>query len=462
MGVQVKRRTTPTGPVRDDAGMGNGTEASVRMFGNTPLARFLVGATDAPPPLDSVKAAFLSGATLARTPAHPERAVLTADARFAAVRHMAVKTELLRLLRAWHGRGIEAFVYKGFHLAEFVYPDPSRRPYHDVDLLLPPQDAVRACAAAEELGWEVQWRGHDPDEPRTAGGSTYSGHETAQLRHPGLELTIDLHRRLAHNMHNHVPLHRVPSRLTERAWDDAERIVWHGIPLRIPRPVDAVVFGLALNRCWGSDAWRVKPRDYTDLEAIAKRYGISRDAITERATALGVRTTVDIYLSRCDPYHRRLLLGAPGWVRLRAWNLLVTPERGPYDLVRWSMGTVEVVRATTWWIRAWPAVGRARRLLRDPAALARWLVGQMARPPGTGRMDPRAWRDFRRAVHRHLRLARVPAAEREATAALAALPWLRRRGRAVGIDVVASDARSARLRLDGAPMAVTPPSAGSD
>jgi hypothetical protein len=45
----------------------------------------------------------------------------------------------------------------------------------------------------------------------------------------------------------------------------------------VPSPVDSVVFGLALNRCWGADEWHVKPRDYADFEAIVARHGVTRD-----------------------------------------------------------------------------------------------------------------------------------------------------------------------------------------
>jgi hypothetical protein len=431
-------------------------------IGNTPLARFLVGDDVAPPPTEALRAALLSGSTLVRSPNHPDRARLGLDARATAARHLAVKAELLRLLMAWHDLGIEAWVFKGFHLAEFVYPDAGQRPYHDVDLLLRPDDPAPACAAAVDLGWEVVWRSDGPDHLRSARAAGYHGHEIAQLRHPLLDVPIDLHRRLAHNLHNRVPLHRIPARLTEAAWRDAERTVWYGVPLRRPRPVDAVVFGLALNRCWGSDAWQVKPRDYTDLEALATRHGLTRQAVVERARELGVRATVEIYLSRCDPFRRRLLLGTPPWGVVRWWNLRVLRERGPTDLVRGAMAVKEAAQATAWWVRVAPTVARARRLAAQPASLAPWIAREGARSPKVRLLGRGAWRDLRRAVHRHLRLGRVPAERREAVAALAVFPWLLRHGH--GVELVTGDGDVTRLRLwlDGAPLTVASPAPGDD
>ena len=98
--VQVKGSTAGTGRVGDDAPMPRPFNPRDRGSGNTPLARFLVG-EDAPPPhMEALRAALLSGSTLARFPSHPDRARLGLDARSTAARHLAVKAELLRLLMA--------------------------------------------------------------------------------------------------------------------------------------------------------------------------------------------------------------------------------------------------------------------------------------------------------------------------------------------------------------------------
>src|SRR5690606_9759844 len=76
----------------------------------------------------------------------------------ATVRHAAVRRIVVELVGAWRAVGLETLLYKGFLLAEFVYPDPTWRQYSDVDLALraepgaePADLAQRAASAAAPL-----------------------------------------------------------------------------------------------------------------------------------------------------------------------------------------------------------------------------------------------------------------------------------------------------------------------
>jgi hypothetical protein len=464
MGVQVKRRTTAAGRLGDDAAMDTATDAPVGGFGNTPLARFLVGAAGTPPALADVHAALLSGTTLARMPEHPDHTTLRSDVQYVASRHLMTKVELIRLLRAWAGIGIEALVYKGFHLAEFVYASPGMRPYHDVDLLVREEDGAAACDAASRQGWSVPWRWDHPDHPTATRPADYRGHELAKLYHPPSGVTIDLHRRLAHNNHARLPFHRAQARLTERVWSSAERVDWAGVQVRIPRPADAAVVGIALERCWGADGWQVRARDYADLEALAKRHALDRAAIVRRAEELGVPRTVAAYLRRCDPFRRRLVLGAPSWAAVRWWNLRAIPERGSVDLERGAIGLADAIGTAQRFLAIWPLVSRARRVVQLGRPVADWTAAEPVRSVRPRPLGSRAWRDLCRVLRLHERRAPPKPDERQAVAALVAYRWLRARGACVELRVSesATDVRTVRLWLDGVQLDPTVPLAAND
>lgn len=415
---------------------------------DTPLARYLAGLPAPPPPLDDLRRATLSGAVLARFPDHPDGAALRQDTVRTAARHLALKAALRDLFLAWNGIAITPLVVKGFFMAEFVYASAGLRVYADVDLFIEPERVADACAEAARLGWEIVWRDGEPDSLWSARRSGYRGHESAKIRHPGLDIDLDIHRRLAHNSKDRVPRYRVQSRLTAAAVSNAMRVTWEGASLRLPRPVDAVVFGMALNRCWGADGWRIKARDYFDLEALRAKHGLQRSAITERARELGVARTIAIYLSRCDPFRQRLMLGPPG-LRARWWNLWVMHERGPHDAIRDTVALFESLERLVMLARAWPLAFQAARFVRRRASLADWADRH---PLATGQLrtvSSRAWSDLRRAIHRHGRLARVAEGERPSVAALVAFAWLRRNGYPVELQSEGDDLRSVELSLHG-------------
>ena len=426
---------------------------------DSPVARFLVGASNTPPALEEVRRATLSGVILARVPDHPHQTELRLDAFRTAARHLATKTELHRLFLAWNEAGVVPLVIKGFYLSEFVYSAASLRVYNDVDVYVQPDQVPTACDVASRVGWEVAWRSDERDHIRAWRGSGYHGHEAAQLQHPTLGVGIDIHRRIVHNSHERVPRFEVQARLTEAAVQAAREAEWAGARIMTPSPIDAVVFGLALNRSWSADRWHVKPRDYCDLEALRQRYQLHRDAIVERARELGVQHTVEIYLGRCDPFRCRLFTRSPRW-KAWWWNLGILNERGPHDLIRSSrraLDTVIQVAGGSWvLVHSWPLADRAVRFVRRRKRIEDWA----ARHPVAerqGNVGRQAWSTFVRAVHRHQRLRRIPYDRRQTVAALIAFAWLRKRGYAVELLDASNAHEQVTLLLDGSPLAATPP-----
>lgn len=443
--VPCAARRTPWG---DNARVASETPSVAS--GGGALTRFLTGVPAPPPDLATLRVAGLSGLAYVRAPDHPERASLQADFMRVTARHLAVRQAVGRLVAAWRAAEVEALVFKGFHLAEFVYPSPGERPYHDVDLVVRPERIEAACTVAQAQGWRLVWRLGEPDHARAARSAGYRGHELAQFRHPELDVVLDLHRRLAHNTHNRLPFAAMQTRVTEAAWAASVAVDWQGTVVRLLEPHDAVVVGLAINRGWGSDDWQLKPRDYPDLAAIVARHGLTSEGLRARARALGVPRTLDVFLGRCDPFRARLSLVRPSWWQRRVWNVRVAPERGWADLERGAVRGVELGHEAIELARALPVVRRlARTAGRTPEtgpanpSDAR-LEGGAPRPLGS-----RAWRDLRRAIHRSLRLLNVRESLRADLAARAACTLLGRRGYDARLDV---DGGGATLWHDGSPL----------
>ncbi len=416
------------------------------------LDRFLLGDATSEPSLEALRATGLVGHAFTRLPQHPQRAQLRAGFLYLSARHVTARRVIADLLRAWNEAGLTPFVFKGFHVAEFVYPTPGLRGYADVDMVVAEEDVPIACRVATTVGWTVAWQSGLGDDMLALHGPEYLGHEVAHLHHAGVDLKIDLHRRIVHNIHNQRPAERVARRLTAAALADAQTVSWEGARLRVPDPTDAVVFGLALNRCWGSDGWRVKPRDYADFEALVARAGVNHRSVMARASSLGVGYTVGVFVDRCDPQRQRLDLRTPSWWTLRRWHLGAWRERGPVDALRSWMWLHETLRETVTLARVLPVVADTRRRIRrgdDPSA---WPRG--AHPlPAPGRVGSWAWRGLRRALHRSMRLLRVAADERSTLTVLSAYRLLRSRGVPVEIDA-GSTAPAPALSLDGRPLRI--------
>lgn len=419
------------------------------------LTDFLRGDAASEPTLELLAATGLVGHAFSRLPNHPQRAQLRHGFVLLAARHVAARRAVAELLKAWNAAGLTAFVFKGFHLAEFVYPAPGLRGYADVDLVLGAEDVPIACRVAAAAGWDVAWQTAQLDDLFALHGPEYLGHEAAHLVHGELDLKVDLHRQIVHNVHNRLPPEPVAHRLTEAALAAAETLTWEGARLRVPCPVDAAVFGLALNRCWGSDNWRVKARDYADFEVLAERHGVTREAVMARASSLGVAHTVGVFVDRCDPHTRRLDLGAPSWWTLRRWELGAWRERGAVDVLRAWMAVQELVHGAVTLARVLPVVVDTRSLLRraiDPSTRLRAAVGDPARGP----VGALAWRRLRRALHRSVRLLRVAPGERERLTVISAYRLLRSMAVPVEFETgPAAGVRTPTLVLDGRPIEVT-------
>jgi hypothetical protein len=273
-----------------------------------------------------------------------------------------LRHEVSQLLGAWTAAGIRVLVFKGFYLAEFVYPMPGERTYADIDLLIDPLRASDAARIARELGWRETWSAErtstmlaDDSQSRP---EDYPGHEVLNLDFVELGGRIDVHRRV---VHNRLPWTRVQERITRLAWRSARAIRWEGAEVDVLEPADAILIGLVMNRCWGSDDWNLKPSDYADFAAIVEAFGVTRQALLERAGVLGCKRTLELYLARCDPFQRILDLRAPTGRDRFLWGCAVLPERGHPGLELAVHRVLKKPREIVHLMRALPIVLRVLR-----------------------------------------------------------------------------------------------------
>lgn len=94
-------------------------------------------------------------------------------------------------------------------------------------------------------------------------------HGVCSLYGPMGAACVDMHRWVIHCV---LPWNRVQRRITEAVWERAETLEWAGARVRVPAPVDSLLVGLVLQRCWG-DRWLLKPHDALDFRLITERLG---------------------------------------------------------------------------------------------------------------------------------------------------------------------------------------------
>ena len=243
---------------------------------------------------------------------HPLKSELRPDYLAAFARHQQIKTELAPLVAAWREAGIEVLLYKGFYLAEFVYPVPGARFHGDVDLLVRPEQAAAALDIARRVDWSVIF---DAEAIRRT-----PSHEAFVVYRRGGATRVDVHRWL---VRRHLPWYQRPVSLTRAVWEASVARDWAGTLVRVPDHPDALIMGLVLDRCVG-DRWRgFKPHDALDLAALMQR-GLTLEQVRRRARELGISRTTELALACYD----------------RSGGTLTAPSRwlAPW---RWLMGMVE-------------------------------------------------------------------------------------------------------------------------
>ncbi|HZX00257.1 MAG TPA: nucleotidyltransferase family protein, partial [Trueperaceae bacterium] len=210
----------------------------------------------------------------------------------AAARHAAIRRATASLVRAWDEAGIDTLLFKGFYLAEFVYPDPSWRAYSDVDLavrsradLSLSEVARLAAEVAARHEFEVVWWHGEEERLDSHHDRAYNGHELLQLAHIPTGTSVDAHRRL---VHSNVSVRRQSDkgeRLTRSVWERATASEFEGATVYLPAHIDSALVGLIAARSWSGDRHALRPHDPLDLDMLMRRGGFGRVELREPSPA---------------------------------------------------------------------------------------------------------------------------------------------------------------------------------
>lgn len=199
------------------------------------------------------------------------RALAAADAGHA----HALKSDLHRILTAFEENGVDVCVLKGLALHLTVYPRLDQRPAGDIDLLVAPSDAEKACRILEEADCEPGQTLLRPDFfPKYYYETEYHSNSMQGAR-------IDLHA---------YPLRPLRySRMIEHQEFVAatDVIEFDGLPVRIPRPT-VMLIHLAAHAAfhgferliWLYDikCWITQYRnriDRVELRKLCRRWGLA-------------------------------------------------------------------------------------------------------------------------------------------------------------------------------------------
>jgi len=298
----------------------------------------------------------------------------------ALARHHDIKAELVPLIASWRAAGIESLLYKGFFLSEFVYPAPGQRFHGDVDVLIRREHKRAALEIARRLGFEERWNFNAPTHRRY--------HGLAMLYRPRGATELDIHWAVTSRV---IGRRAVQLRLTDAFWAHSELRQWEGTFVRTPSAVDAVLFGLVLDRCVGEGFVGFKPYDAKDLELLMERAGATEDALRRRANELGISRTAGLALALLRAGRTR----TTAWVRLRGCAVGLVEcgfVRTPRLLLRLMRGP----RLAWDVLVAIPTILQARRLLRSAGDVRDVLRALTPESPPTARGSRLArWRSAR-------------------------------------------------------------------
>ena len=335
------------------------------------LESFLLGQGEAPG-LDLIRRSGLAGWAYTKLPReHPLRPQLRRDYLAAQAHHRTLKREFIPLIDTWRRAGIEVTLFKGFWLAETVFPAAGARLHADVDVLLRPSQVKEARAISQRLGWI--------DHPG-AMDQPYS-HAALNLCWPSGQCWVIAHRFV---LHSRVRWNRTQRRITDAVWSWSRAQAWERMDVRELDPTDAVLV-LMLQRCW-KDGWRLRPTDWLDLRQLIEAHSVSRGRLLGRAYALGCARTVLAFLDRCDPWRPSLDLRPPTPQEIKQYRRTVFAERPLLAVEPWLACVPRMPGLLIDVLRVLPSVVRAGIAVRRQRAISE-ILQQLTPLPGENRSN---------------------------------------------------------------------------
>jgi hypothetical protein len=221
------------------------------------------------------------------------------------VRALVLDGTLAEVANAFTANGVRALLLKGPALARWLYENPRRRVYLDIDLLADPERFATAEACLAELGFV-----HDP-----AGSHPHQLYEYHEVWRRGglLDTSVELH-------HTLFETHAPPERVWECLTADAHTIEVAGARIDVPGPaglalivvLHAVVNGIKEAKSLEDLRRALERADFATWQAAS---GLADELGAAEAFAVGLRLAprgrqLADRLGLPTPASRRLLLSA--------------------------------------------------------------------------------------------------------------------------------------------------------
>ncbi|OIO54981.1 MAG: hypothetical protein AUJ55_11115 [Proteobacteria bacterium CG1_02_64_396] len=216
------------------------------------------------------------GGLLERVP-HEVAATLQQQQRRWGMRNLKTHAELVRVCRLLEEAGIETIALKGAYLATFAYPSLGLRPLRDIDLLVHPDDGMKAFEI-------LQGQGYVPEEHGDAQAYVTQIKHLPRLDHPH-GVSVELHLRLTSPRGD----------FADRPWIvDDEATLWGrsvvrtvgGSDLRFLEPVDLLLH-LALHATV-DHRLSIGPLGMVDFAWLAHTHDLDWERVMARACTCGL------------------------------------------------------------------------------------------------------------------------------------------------------------------------------
>jgi len=200
------------------------------------------------------------------------------------VRSLRLERQLEKILAAFETEGIRALVLRGLALGLSVYPDPALRPGSDLDLLVLPEQIMKARKILENLGYECLGKRFEVTR------DFFREEEYVHKKNPRDNLPVDLH-------WVHWELHPFFKRCNESRVQDLFRracmVETCGLTFEILHPVDALIHAaIHLALIHRGDVRLIWIYDI-DLLARGLREPEDWEVLPERSVTWGARLAVE-------------------------------------------------------------------------------------------------------------------------------------------------------------------------
>ena len=200
--------------------------------------------------------------------------------------HRTFRHGIAQILRLLSNARISAMPLKGIPLAESLYGDAALRVSDDIDLLVPPDSAIKAFHILVSSGYQSEFT----SQPRLLELNVRYGKDYLLMRkEPAYTVGLELHSALVWGG-------SLDRGLLEQVWAEAPRITFRGAPaFALSADWEFLYLAIIANRHGGSSLkW------YADLDRMCYQSSVDWKKASQRAHSLGWEKVVRSSLETCS------------------------------------------------------------------------------------------------------------------------------------------------------------------